>query len=448
MPARVGWRLGAAALLATAPSACGAEPPAPRSVLLIVVDTLRADHLGVYGYARPTTPRLDRFAAAGVVFDRAFSTSSWTVPAIASLLTGLPPSAHGGGFEVEGAEHLWQRTAVNEGVVTLTQRLRRRGYRTVALLSNPFLHPRFGLRRGFEDYHLYKREQGADYAVDVALEWIGRRGDEPFFMLLHFLEPHAPYAPPAPHRGRFTGDRELRPIEPLRRRRERAEEYTEADRRHLVGVYDEEIVALDERLGRLFEGLGERWNDTLVVFTSDHGEELLDHGSFDHGHTLMQELLHVPLVVWSPRLEARRVDTPVSLADVTPTILEALGLSAPELDAPGSGVSLWALAGGATAAARRDLLAEGLLFGGPAEALVRWPYKLVVDPSGGDRQLFDLATDPTEGRDLAAELPVIAGEMERRLALAVGHSSGRRGRPAREASPAADAELTALGYVN
>ena len=434
-------------LVAVAALSAGCAEPGPRNVLLIVVDTLRADHLGLHGYERPTSPNLDRRADSGVVFDRAFSSSSWTVPAFASMLTGLPPSAHGAGFEVEGAAQFWERTALREGVASLTQRLDRNGFRTIGFLSNAFLEPRFGLDRGFDAYHLYERERGADHAIDAALEWISANGDEPFFMLLHFMEPHAPYAPPEAFRGRFTGESEFRKVEPLKVRRARASVYEASDRDYLVGRYDEEIAALDERLERLFDGLGERWSDTLIVFASDHGEEFLEHGSFDHGHSMMQELLHVPLMLWAPGVEPRRVDAPVSLADVTPTILEAVGLPW-EVRSPVAGRSLWGLVSGDEAGPERDLLAEGLLFGSDRKALIRWPYKLVLDPSTGERRLVDLVADPEERRDIAPERPELADEMEEALRARTEAAGERSAVSAGEVGAETARELEALGYVN
>ncbi len=448
MSGRVPTSLPTLVLAAVLCLCVGCAPERPTNVLLIVVDTLRADHLGLYGYSRPTSPHLDRRAGSGVVFERAFATSPWTVPSFASMLTGLPPSAHGAGFEIEPEAPLWDRTAIDGSAVGLAQRLKRRGFETVAFLSNAFLEPRFGLDKGFDAYNMYERKKGADHAIDAALNWLAGRGDRPFFMLLHFMEPHAPYAPPEPFRGRFTGETEFRKVLPLKERRKRAAEYTEDDRRYFAGRYDEEIAALDDRLERLFEGLGERWSDTLVVFVADHGEELLDHGGFDHGHTMMQELLHVPLVMWSPALSPRRVDAPVSVADLSPTILDALGLDASPPGVPGSGRSIWGLATGEEPGRQRALIAETTLYGAERKSVIRWPHKLVLEPATGWRRLVDLEKDPDELRDLAADRPELADELEgvlRRYMAAVGE---RRSERAGDIDSETARELEALGYVN
>ncbi len=425
---------------------CGGPPP-PRNVLLIVLDTLRADHLGVYGYERLTSPHLDRWAEDAVVFERAFSTSSWTLPAFGSMLTGLPQSAHGGGLQVPGAEAFYEVTPIDGTVVTLAQRLRRHGLATVGFVSNPFLKPRSGMRRGFDTYRFCKPELGADCVVELALESIQELGSEPFFMLLSFMEPHWPYVPPVPFRGRFTGDENLREIESLKVLRAQGAEYPESDRQHYIGRYDEEIATLDDRLSYLFEGLGERWADTLVVVTSDHGEELFDHDSFDHGHTMMQELLHVPMIVWAPGLEPRRIDVPVSLADVAPTVLDALGFDARESGSPGAGRSLWRLASEGEPLEDRDLLAEGLLFGVDRKALIRWPYKLVYYEDG-TRRLVDLVADPGESRDLASELPELADRMEETLREHVADADDWSAVPAVEMDTETARQIEALGYVN
>ncbi len=448
MPGRVP-RWGPTLVLAAALSLCvGCAQTGPKNVLLIVVDTLRADHLGLYGYSRPTSPNLDRRAGSGVVFERAFTTSPWTVPSFASMLTGLPPSAHGAGFRIRPEGPLWDRTAVDGSVVGMVPRLESNGFETVAFLSNAFLEPRFGLDKGFGAYNMYERRRGADHAIDAALSWLDNRGEQPFFMLLHFMEPHAPYAPPVPFRGRFTGETEFRKVAPLKERRRRAAEYTEDDRRYFVGRYDEELASLDEQLERLFDGLGERWSDTLVVFVADHGEELLDHGGFDHGHTMMQELLHVPLVMWSPDLAPRRVDTPVSVADLSPTILEALGFDAQPARMPGSGRSIWSLAAGGEPGRERALIAEVTLYGSERSSVIRWPHKVVLVAATGWRRLVDLEADPEELRDLAPERSELADELEqvlRRYMEAIGEREAVR---AGDIDSETARELEALGYVN
>lgn len=436
-------------VVALAVGACSAPPP-PRNVLLIVIDTLRADHLGVYGYERETSPEIDRWAKKGVVFERAYATSSWTVPSVGSMLTGLLPAQHGGGFPIEGRPNVYQRTRVGRGVTSIAELLRAEGFSTLGIVNNPFLKPHFGLAEGFDTYHYDEEREGAAAAVRRAAVWMEEHGDGPFFVLTHFMEPHLPYRPPAPFRGRFTGEPEPRDwkklpsLEELRRLgaslpQEKVDFY--------VGRYDEEIAHISSEIGRLLDGLGERWEDTLVILTSDHGEELLDHGSFDHGHTLKQELLQVPLILWAPELEAGRVAAPVSLLDLPPTILEALDRPVDALGPATLSRSLWELARGHEDERDGAIVAECVLFGRERKALIRWPYKLTLRPDDGSRRLVDLDTDPLEKRDLAAVEPDIADRMEaelRRHTIIVSSLGDTVERLDEETSR----ELEALGYVD
>lgn len=425
-------------------------PPPPRNVLLIVIDTLRADHLGLYGYERETSPEIDRWAERGVVFERAYATSSWTVPSVGSMLTGLLPARHGGGLPIEGAQQVFQRTGVARQATSVAELLQAEGLTTFAIVQNPFLKQRFGMAKGFDVYRYTRRREGAGSTVDRFLEWLGEHGDEPFFALTHFMEPHLPYRPPAPFRGRFTGRPEpedWKKLPTLKELRRIGPNLPEDQVDFYLGRYDEEIAYVDSEIGRLLDGLGDRWEDTLVILTSDHGEELLDHGSFDHGHTLRQELLHVPLVLWAPELEARRVAAPVSLLDLPATILEALDRPVAAPGAGGLARSLWQLAHDREGVKDGPIVAERVLFGRERKVLIRWPYKLTLWPEDGSRRLVDLEKDPQARVDIAATMPEVADRMEAELRryTAAGPSAGGGVGPIDEET---GRELEALGYVN
>jgi arylsulfatase A-like enzyme len=341
--------------VAAAPAAlCGCAPRATpvRSVVLVVVDTLRADHMSLYGYSRPTTPALERATSRALIFDRAFATSPWTLPSFASIFTGSEPEEHGAGrwverdgapdpdgplgrINVHGVEKHF--TPVDESRATLSEILGRHGYATAAFANNPFLHPIFGLARGFD---LYDHESGgdlssrrADEMVSRTLAWIESLAPgEPFFAVLHLFDPHMAYDPPGSTAGRFTSGIRS-PVKlpfvntPLARRY--APRILEANRRFIRAAYDEEILFVDTQVGRLLDRLAKLPSDPLVVITADHGEELFDHESFGHGHTLYQELLHVPLLLLGPNVTPGHVDTSVSIADIAPTILDAVGIEVP-----------------------------------------------------------------------------------------------------------------------
>jgi arylsulfatase A-like enzyme len=332
----------------------------------------------------------------------------------------------------------------------LAETLRAAGFATAALVENPFLHPSFGVARGFETYRYLFRgfdtPPRADRMVEAALHWLAARDERPFLLVLHLMEPHAPYDPPQGVRGLFTAGYTgplrlpLAGIAPLT-----AKQVIDspADRGFIEAAYDEELLGVDRALAKLFDALeheayGER---LLVVFTSDHGEELFDHGAFEHGHTLHGELLHVPLVFWAPGLRAARVDAPVSHIDLLPTLLDALGVAPP---AGLAGVSLWPLlTGGAAPPPERLLVSEKMLYGPERRAWLRWPWKAIVT-EGAAPELYRLDRDPGEKDDLAAQH---GAELDALRALGERAASARSGAPnAAELDAATRAQLESLGY--
>ena len=422
-------------------------------VILIVVDTLRADHLGTYGYARLTSPALDAFARSGAVFAHAYAPSPWTLPTFASIFTGLLPTQHGAGalFTVD-KKVLY--AALSSQPPTIGERLHAFGYPTQAIAGNPNLHPRFGVARGFDgyDYRAGGMDQirRADVIVDRALAWIATRHGAPFFLFIHFFDPHMNYDPPPATRGRFTdslphGRLSLPFAESLRIRSGRL--WLSAEEQEFVrAAYDEEIAFVDLQLGRLFAALQEKGllDRAIVLFTADHGEEHWDHNGFEHGHTLYDELLHVPLIVWGPGVHAGRIETPVSLIDLAPTILGALG--APPI-AASPGVSLWPLLTGGAAPPARDLLAERPRYGPDRGAVIRWPYKAVVDLEGGPQLLFELEEDPGEQVNLSAKYPAIMASLRAAITQQVAMRRTRPTPGAATLDSATRERLRALGYL-
>jgi arylsulfatase A-like enzyme len=402
---------GTWALVAACALGCAApEPVSPGDVdvVIYVVDTLRRDRLGFYGYPKPTSPFLDALARESVVFDDAYAAAPWTLPSVASLLTGLDPLQH-------GAVYHGQR--LDERFATLPQRLRELGYRTAAFSANPVLGEPSGLPRRFERYHPSRRTLHTK-AVEG---WLDEVGDAPFFMYVQTLEPHVPYLPPEPHLRRFTDRRDSQreiyraALDARGPRKPEATSLLEQQREYLDALYDGSVAWADDRLAKLVGLLQRRgrWERTLLVFVSDHGEELLDHGGTLHGHTLHDELIRVPMLWRFPRGEAgdRRVRQRASHVDVAPTVLAYLGRADLAEGLPG-----------------RSLLADmrGRERRGPAEpwiASVRfadaihtvWPHlgqrNLAVLEGGwkaiwriddGAVELYDLSRDPGERHDVAA----------------------------------------------
>ena len=436
---------------------CRSQPPT--GAVLIVVDALRPDHLGLYGYGRPTSPHLDEWAGQAAVFERAFTTSPWTLPAFGSLLTGEIPARHGAGSRVR-ASNWTVSSRLDDSLPTLPERLLASGFTTGAIVNNPWLPPAVGLDRGFAEYD-YQRSGESDHrraneVVDLALAWIDRNAEAPFFLLVHVLDPHMSYDAPPPFRGRFTsgleGGFEL-PVGEPRKMQRQAESIPEPERAFVRAAYDEEIAFVDEEIGRLLDGLRERdlWNRMIVVLTADHGEELFDHEGFEHGHSVHQELLHVPLVIGGPGVRPARHAEPVSIVDIPLTILDALGV---ERGDPlsglsdSTGLSLWPVVTQGEVVPSRLLSAEGTLYGSEQRAAIQWPLKLTVEIGSGRLRLFNLERDPREQTDLAPT--------EHRAVSFLSQELSNRLRAAREGVQSEDVpideatleELRSLGYVN
>lgn len=296
------------------------------NVLLIVIDTLRADRLGAYGYTRDTSPTLDRMAREGVLFERVITQGAWTPPAMGSLFTSLYPHVHGA---VEF------KTELSERLLTLPDALQARGYYTMGVQMNPSLGR--GFDQGFDSYvKLFKRRDSrtVQHFADRLKELRGRK----FFAYLHLMGVHLPYEPREPFLSRFVAPYTGSLLRPQRigagdRWTLRQRSLTDADKRHVVGHYDAGVAQTDSNVARILAALEqERVADsTIVIVTSDHGEELFDRRSFGHGHSLQREIVRVPLIVRHPavRRGGVRVRQLVRHIDIFPTILGFLGMEIP-----------------------------------------------------------------------------------------------------------------------
>lgn len=319
------------------------------SLVLVSLDTVRADHLSLYGYGRPTTPRLEGFAREAHVFTRAYSSSSWTLPSTATLLTGLLPGQHGA---------VTVHTRLGPDVPTVAERLRAAGYRTAAVTDGGFAGFGWGFDRGFQRYDVTPGAAWHAAAKDAAgifgsaADWVRRNRHEPFFLFVHTYEAHQPYL----NREGFA-DPFLRPGERGKDWRVRANPREEPPGpdglRRMVALYDGEIARADRYLGELLDVLDEELGGRVaVVVTSDHGEEFLEHGDLEHGFgKVFDPNVRVPLVVKAPgATPGRRVEVAVSGIDVAPTLLELAGLLHDDLP----GRSLLSLASGSGEAANGD----------------------------------------------------------------------------------------------
>ena len=391
-----------------------------QNVLLITIDTLRADAVGAYGNRSVATPWMDRLAAGGVRFTAAHASTVVTLPSHANILSGVYPFRHG------VRENAGFRFPSN--VDTIATVLKARGYRTAAFVSAFPLDARFGLTRGFDRYddRFGKGETHAAFRVPerrgtdtvaAALAWIRAGADQPpWFAWVHLYEPHFPYLPPEPYASRFSDS-----------------------------PYLGEVSAADAALGPLLQPiLGARdTRETLVIVTGDHGESLGEHGEMTHGLFAYEGTLHIPLIVYQPHLfEPRTIEEPVRHVDILPTILDALGAPIPSaLD----GRSLLALASGSAggpAATYFESLSASINRGwAPLHGVARGSMKYIDLPIP---ELYDLASDPSESHDLAPSRPGEVRELQR--LLAVLRTDDRRSRPERE-SAATREQLRSLGYV-
>lgn len=433
----------ALALIAAVLASAAVLRPAPAravrpNVVVILIDTLRRDHLPFYGYPAATAPFLAGLASRGVVFERAYSTSSWTPPAAASLFTSLYPFQHGvlRGFQL--AQRIERLTGARIRlsplpVVAQTQAeaLAAGGYRTFAITENPNLVAEMGFAQGFSSFSSFPKDLDAD-TILKRLEALGPelRKPGPYFLYLHFMDVHGPYRARPPLFDETLVDESARK----------------------ASAYDSGIRALDEDLAHAFTALG--WDrNTLLVVTADHGEELGDRGNWGHGATLFGEVVNIPLLVYPPGGgAARRVGAPVSLIDVLPTLRDAAGLRPARAD---EGVSLMPFVDGrGSVPPARPLFAH--LWRGDRKDGSERSLKAAIEGEwkwiGGDvagAQLYHLGTDPGERTNRAREEPERVARL-RELYRAFEARSRKYAGEGRDVELDADAleNLKALGYVN
>ncbi len=440
----------------------------PPNVILILVDALRRDHVGAYGYPKPTTPFMDELGAGGIVFDDALSQAPQTLNSTASLFTSrhFPFLLWGvehdpvPGVAVERREQ-WARTPrLAAANLTLAEVLAAAGYQTLALFNNPHQHPTSGFSQGFGSARLLDRDAGQAYArVDsmatAFLDWYSARDPaRPYFAYLHLMEPHNPYRPPVEYQALFptgTGRHLYANGRP-------SPEFTANDLETLTALYDAEIRFLDDTLRDLVAELELR-NDldqTLIIITADHGDELLDHGGLGHGKTVELELLRIPLIMAGGPARTRagtRVEALVRNLDLAPTIADLAGLEIPE---EFQGVSLLPVIDAAGSTTPTPQISYAWI--AELRSLTSSEWHCMRDLASGRLTLYHRPTDPRGILDVAGEDPEIAdlclGELDRYEAL--GKEARERAETLKaietggEISPESEAvleQLKALGYV-
>lgn len=403
------------------PERTAQSPPGPiQHVFLIVVDTLRADSLSVYNPDKDT-PSFARLASDSIVFERAISPSPWTKPSMVSIMTGLPPTVHG--------VYRTRNRAIDE-LPMLAEHMRDAGYRTSVLGINEMISdPRQGLFQGFDDVNFFpwvpaNRSVGesalarilpryfrdwsdTQQLTDLAIDWVQTHANQPFFYWLHYFDPHLPYAPPramlkARQRPRGMGwvQENMVGIR-IGRFAPRLEQ-----REWLKALYDAEVKLVDQHLGRFLSELDRLgiYDDSLIVLTSDHGEEFWEHGGFEHGHSLYQELLWVPLFVKLPHSENRgRVSHRVTTQQIAPTVLDACRIT-PSIRIPGS-VSLFEGLVQDETQNSTPIFSTGTLYYEEKISVIFGDTKYISSPMSKREELYDLGQDPGERSSLVSESP-------------------------------------------
>jgi arylsulfatase A-like enzyme len=441
-------------LLLHAPGCANAPDRLDRAdVILIMLDTVRPDFLGPYAAGEEATPFLSELAAEGVVFDDVTSTASQTAPAVLSLFTGLYPNRHGVLYFARTRsfhpQAIGAQPSVERSLHLAAEHFRAHGYATGAVITNPWLAPEHGFDQGFDHYVYERPERGRELTTpylratrvnELARGLLSELGDAPVFLYLHYMDAHHPYEPAPEHRARFDpgpGKRVYHngPIE----------EVVPEDLAHTRALYRGALRGLDEALRELSAQLEAdgRLDDALVAIVSDHGEGFLEHGGLGHGWGVYEELVRAVWILWHPALRehAARIQRPVSVVDVLPTLVDLVGL--PQLESiDGKTFAARILHGSQPRDRDRILFADQ----GEVRAARRGPHKLIRWSGPDPREAaFDLARDPRE----AAPVPPDAA------AWADAHAAALDARPAPDpkslppprVTPGTEAFLRKLGYV-
>lgn len=457
-----------------------------KNVIIISIDTLRADHASIYGYSRKTTPQIDSFAKKSIVFDRAYTQASHTLPSHTTLLTSVYPDTHG---------LFTMPDTLSEKIETLTQILSRQGYETAAFLNAGWLHPKFGLDRGFETYNFYtdtrieesndgiKIGRNAEDTNKAVFEWLAESDKQrPFFLFAHYFDVHSdwkqlPYESPQPYgtkfcqdyRGNYKGGRNgIFATKHLMKLNKKNIPLSNEDRKYIEALYDGGVAYTDNQIGILLKKLEDMnlLENSLVIIISDHGEEFREHGQFLH-EQIYEEQIHVLLIMKFPdkgiskgsnagseeinalsRTEAvgRRIKTPVKLIDIMPTILDYLKIEKP---AHVQGSSFFPVIKGeklTTDSAICSRNSEGTQY-----SIIDGFWKLLYKVPDKKTLLFNLENDPSETNDLSASEPERTAKLRNNLLkhITTYQNAGKNFRFGKiELDDRIKDELKALGYVN
>jgi len=391
-----------------------------KHVILITVDTLRTDVLSAYGSQKVKTPSIDGLAGDGILFKNAYSSAPWTLPAFSSIMTGLPPGTH---------LATTANSKLSKNFKTTAEYMLDSGYYTTAFVRNIFLHPEYNVDQGFIDYYHYPHPtklvksfgnalirniskilmisnqiQRTDVTTaditDMSINWLKNNRDKDFFLWIHYFDPHEPYAPPEKY---MANNSEPPPrigmqFDDLWKIRDGSLAPNLEEREWIKELYDAEVRYVDDNVGRLLDYLKESqiYDDSLIVFTSDHGEEFWDHGGVEHGHSLYNELLHVPLIIKLPKANDGNVENMrVTTQSIMRTVLDACGISY-DRDRLIAGSLYPLLVENRSEFTEEPLVSTGLLFYGERESVIFDDKKYIRSLISNEEELYDLTLDPDE----------------------------------------------------
>ena len=424
------------------------ELPRPRNVIFILVDTLRADHLGTYGYSRPTSPNVDAFAAGSLKFDDARSQASCTFPSANSILTSRYPSAFLG-------QHPSSPLGIPKSIPSIAEILKERGWRTAAVSASPVVrntpgrfNPGAGFGRGFESFHEDCVWKSAACVNRAAFPLLKTDDERPLFLYLHYLDPHGPYAPPRHHKRRwalgrpdkeYVRDGNPNPIGDMIYKGAPDPGTTPADLQYLIDLYDEEIAFFDSQFAELLKAIEQAgmMEDSILVFASDHGEEFLEHGHIKHCRTVFDASIKTPLFLRIPGVEPRALSEPVQNLDLVPTLLDYLGVDRTKMSFEGE--SLRPLVEG-----KGELDPHQYGMQGTLRSAADGKHKLIHDLGKGSYALYDLQGDPKEQQDTLRGERRIFHRLRQALTAWLGKTEGK-GKA--DESLEAEQKLRSLGYI-
>jgi arylsulfatase A-like enzyme len=435
-------------------------------VILIIVDTLRPDALSCYNPDSGPTPHIDRLAQDGILFTNAFSVAPWTLPSVASIMTGLSPTVH---------LALRPESRLADTPTTLAECMRDEHYMTAAIGVNIFLKPEHNLSQGFDEYHFYKppigeyaeasagpevsrwsrSEIGTAELTGLAVEWLIRNRGNRFFLWIHYFDPHIPYAPPVDFIPGSPGVPEIgESFGKIDEIRDGRLDPTSLEKEWIRELYHGEVRYIDENVGKIIDTLVrlDLYDSTLIIFMSDHGEEFWEHGGFEHGHSLYNEVLRVPLIIRVPGTapRGRRIDM-VSLRSIMPTVLDLCDIDYEEEISSYSLASLWE--SDPEWSGTRPIVSTGLLYGEGKTSVIMDGMKYIRSDRANREELFHLDIDPGEQRSVAGSSPV---EVQKAIEILTAHADRseimrNRYRITGEESVEIDAEtmewLKSLGYL-